>query len=113
ASFFPTAQDGVLYSPRNYDGRFRGPQLARHALAGSENVPAVVLASRLGVPNLLRFLRAAGFSTFNRTAAYYGLGITLGDAEVRLDELVAAYAMFARGGVAIQPTRVRRPVPAG
>src|SRR5207302_11238477 len=29
ASFFPTAQDGILYSPRNYDGQFRGPLLAR------------------------------------------------------------------------------------
>jgi penicillin-binding protein 1C len=24
-SFFPTAQDGVVYSPRNYDNQFRGP----------------------------------------------------------------------------------------
>jgi penicillin-binding protein 1C len=110
ASFFPTAKDGVLYSPRNYDGQFRGPMLARRALAGSENVPAVALASRIGVPNLLRFLRVAGFSTFDKAAAYYGLGVTLGDAEVRLDELVAAYAAFARGGVAIQPTLVRRAV---
>src|SRR6185436_7055995 len=111
ASFFPTAQDGVLYSPRNYDGQFRGPLLARRALAGSENVPAVALASRVGVPNLLRFLRAAGFSTFDKTAAYYGLGLTLGDAEVRLDELVAAYAIFARGGLAIESKLVRRHTP--
>ncbi len=97
-SYFPTGQEGVLYGPRNYDGRFRGPLLARTALAGSENVPAVSLASRVGVPNLLRFLRGAGFTTFDRTAAYYGLGVTLGDAEVRLDEMVAAYAAFARGG---------------
>lgn len=107
-SYFSTGQDGVLYSPRNYDNRFRGPLLARQALAGSQNVPAVALASRVGVPSLLRFLRAAGFSTFDRTAAYYGLGLTLGDAEVRLDELVAAYAAFARGGAMIPPTLVRR-----
>ena len=52
----------------------------------------------------MRFLRTAGFSTFDETAAYYGLGVTLGDAEVRLDQLVTAYAAFARGGVAIVPT---------
>ena len=102
-SHFPTAEPGVLYSPRNYDGRYRGPLLARAALAGSENVPAVALASQLGVPRLLRFLTRAGFSTVDQTAAYYGLGITLGNAEVRLDELVAAYAAFARGGEWIQP----------
>jgi penicillin-binding protein 1C len=35
-SQFRTAEAGVLYSPRNYDGQFRGPLLARAALAGSE-----------------------------------------------------------------------------
>jgi penicillin-binding protein 1C len=104
---FPTADPGVLYSPRNYDGLFRGPLLARAALAGSENVPAVQLASEIGVPAIARVLRQAGLTTLDRTAAYYGLGLTLGNAEVRLDELVAAYAMFARGGVAMRPRLVR------
>ena len=108
-SHFPTAEPGVLYSPRNYDGRYRGPLLARRALAGSENVPAVALASEVGVNTLLRFLTRAGFSTFSRTPAYYGLGLTLGDAEVRLDELVAAYSTFARGGVWKAPTMVLPP----
>jgi penicillin-binding protein 1C len=104
---FPTAQDGVVYTPRNYDGRFRGPLLARIALAGSENVPAVALASKVGIPKLLRFLSRAGVSSFDRTASYYGLGLTLGNAEVRLDELVAAYAAFARGGEWIRPSFLR------
>jgi penicillin-binding protein 1C len=103
-SNFPTAEPGVLYSPRNYDGKYRGPLLARVALAGSENVPAVALASELSVPKLLRFLNRAGFTTFDKTAAHYGLGVTLGNAEVRLDEMVAAYAAFARGGEWIEPT---------
>jgi len=106
-SHFATAEAGVLYSPRNYDGRYRGPLLARRALAGSENVPAVTLASHLGVPRLLRFLGRAGFSTFERNASVYGLGVTLGNAEVRLDELVAAYAAFARGGQWLAPTWLR------
>lgn len=103
-SHFPTAETGVLYSPRNYDGRYRGPLLARRALAGSENVPAVALAADLGVASLLRFLHRAGFSTFDRTPSYYGLGLTLGNAEVRLDEMVAAYGALARGGEWIEPT---------
>lgn len=110
-SYFPTAKDGVTYGPRNYDNRFRGPMLARRALAGSANVPAVALASRVGVPNLLRFLRTAGLTTFDKTGTYYGLGVTLGDAEVRLDELVAAYSAFARGGSVIAPALVRRATP--
>ena len=105
-SSFPTAEEGIVYTPRNYDGQFRGPLLARLALAGSENVPAVALASQLGVPRLLRFLSRSGLSSFDKTASYYGLGLTLGNAEVRLDELVGAYAAFARGGEWIRPTYV-------
>jgi penicillin-binding protein 1C len=107
AASYPTAQPGIVYSPRNYDGQFHGPLRARPALAGSQNVPAVELASRVGVPNLLRFLRAAGFSTFDRTASYYGLGVSLGNAEVSLAELVGGYAAFARGGVWLESRAVR------
>jgi penicillin-binding protein 1C len=106
-SQFPTAEAGVFYSPQNYDGQFRGPLLVRAALAGSENVPAVALASEIGVPALARLLRRAGLSTLDRNASHYGLGLTLGNAEVRLDELVAAYAMFARGGEMVAPRSVR------
>jgi penicillin-binding protein 1C len=102
-SSFPTAEPGVVYSPRNYDNQYRGPLLVRRALGGSENVPAVVLAAEMGVPDVLRFLQRAGFTTFDRNASHYGLGVTLGNAEVRLDQMVAAYAAFARGGEWIQP----------
>lgn len=100
---FPTAEEGVVYSPRNYDGAFRGPLRARKALAGSENVPAVWLLSQVGVTPLLALVRDLGLTTLDRTADYYGFGLTLGDTEVRLDELAAAYAVLARGGVAVAP----------
>jgi penicillin-binding protein 1C len=95
---FPTAEQGVVYTPRNYDGTYRGPLRARLALAGSENVPAVALLSKVGPPALLRLLRGVGFRNLTRTADYYGLGLTLGDAEVTLEQLTRAYSMFARGG---------------
>lgn len=106
-SQFPTAKPGILYSPQNYDGQFRGPLLIRAALAGSENVPAVALASEIGVPAVARLLRRSGLTTLDHNPSHYGLGLTLGNAEVRLDELVAAYAMFARGGESIVPRKVR------
>jgi len=104
---FPTAQAGVQYSPRNYDGVFRGPMRARAALAGSENVPAVWVLSRTGVPDLLRLLRRVGLTTLDHTPDHYGYALTMGDAEVRLDELVAAYAVIARGGIWRTPTMLR------
>lgn len=105
-SYFSTAESGIVYSPRNYDGKYRGPLLVRRALAGSENVPAVSMASELGVAKLIRFYRSVGLSTFDKTASYYGLGVTLGNAEVRLAELTAAYATFARHGLPVRPVAV-------
>ncbi|HET7436544.1 MAG TPA: penicillin-binding protein 1C [Thermoanaerobaculia bacterium] len=102
-SHFPTAEAGIVYTPRNYDGKYRGPLPVRSALAGSENVPAVAMLAQLGPSSLLRVLRNAGFRSLDRTADYYGLGLTLGDAEVTLEQLVTAYASFARGGKAVQP----------
>jgi penicillin-binding protein 1C len=81
---------------------------ARAALAGSENVPAVALASEIGVSSVGRLLRRVGLTTLGNNAAHYGLGLTLGNAEVRLDELTAAYAMFARGGTRVAPRLVTR-----
>jgi penicillin-binding protein 1C len=100
-SHFPTGEDGVVYTPRNYDGRYRGPLRARAALAGSENVPAVALLHQIGSESFLRLLRNAGFQGLNKTSEYYGLGLTLGNAEVTLEQLVRAYATFARGGVPV------------
>jgi penicillin-binding protein 1C len=97
-SHFPTAEAGIVYTPRNYDNRYRGPLRVRSALAGSQNVPAVAMLAKLGPESLLRLLRNAGFTGLDRTADYYGLGLTLGDAEVTLEQLVRAYATFARGG---------------
>jgi penicillin-binding protein 1C len=108
---YPTAQDGVLYTPRNYDGSYHGPLRARKALAGSQNVPAVALAAQVGVPDVLRMLKAVGFTTFDRNAAHYGLGLTLGNAEVTLAELVAAYSVLARGGVSLPPRALRATPP--
>ncbi|HEX6087150.1 MAG TPA: transglycosylase domain-containing protein, partial [Thermoanaerobaculia bacterium] len=97
-SHFPTAEQGVVYTPRNYDGRHRGPLRVRAALAGSQNIPAVATLHRLGPESLLRLLRNSGFTGLDRTADYYGLGLTLGDAEVTLEQLVRAYSKFAVGG---------------
>ena len=79
------------YRPRNYDRRYHGPVRAREALASSYNVPAVELASRLGVGGLLHVLRGAGFSSLGRQADHYGLGLALGNGDITLLELANGY----------------------
>ncbi|HUQ84431.1 MAG TPA: penicillin-binding protein 1C [Gemmatimonadaceae bacterium] len=93
---YPTATGP--YQPRNYDRRFRGPVRAREALASSYNVPAVELASSLGVGALLQTLRLAGFESLTRDADHYGLGLSLGNGDVTLIELANGYRALANGG---------------
>lgn len=90
--------DYGLYSPENMDGAFYGLISARDALRNSLNVPAVTVLERVGIEAVYSFLQQAGFTTLVRPAEYYGLGLTLGGCEVRLDELAAAYCMVAALG---------------
>ncbi|MCE9602864.1 MAG: penicillin-binding protein 1C [Gemmatimonadetes bacterium] len=86
------------YQPRNYDRRFRGPVRAREALASSYNVPAVILAQRVGTGALLHTLHLAGFGSLARTPEYYGLGLALGNGDVTLMELANGYRALVNGG---------------
>ncbi|MFN0129201.1 MAG: penicillin-binding protein 1C [Verrucomicrobiales bacterium] len=88
-----------LYSPHNYDRRQYGPMNYREALANSLNLSAVRVLQRIGGPDVLHsLLRDLGLSTINQPPDHYGLGLTIGNAEVRLLDLVNAYACLARLG---------------
>jgi penicillin-binding protein 1C len=88
-----------VFSPVNYNRHCYGPMRYRLALANSLNIPAVkVLASVGGPEPLQRLLRQCGLSTLNDPPEHYGLGLTIGNAEVRLLELANAYACLARLG---------------
>ncbi len=87
------------YRPANFNHRCRGPVRMRTALANSLNIPAVRALASLGGPGPLRQrLRQWGMTTLPRPAEEYGLGLTIGNAEVRLLELTNAYAALARLG---------------
>ncbi len=95
---FPTPTGPFL--PQNYDHRYTGPARLRNALACSLNVAAVQAVNQFASPELLwSKLRECGLSTVDRASAHYGLGLVLGNAEVRLLELANAYACLARLGV--------------
>ena len=91
------------WSPGNYGATVHGPVRARVALASSLNLAAVDLADRVGPAALLRDLARLGFSSLRRDPGHYGLALTLGDGEVSLLELTAAFATFAGGGQFLPP----------
>ena len=92
----PVAYKG--YRPANFDARHRGAVTARDALVLSLNVPFVQLLSRMGLGKFGATLRSLGFSHMKDPDAKFGLGMAIGNVEVTLVELVAAYAAVARGG---------------
>lgn len=98
------------YQPVNFDRNFHGPVSIRRALANSFNVPAVKLLDELGGPPVLHGLLAEDlhFTSLDEDPTEYGLGLTLGNAEVRLLELTNAYACLARLGE-FKPWRVVKP----
>lgn len=97
----------ICYHPKNYDGKFRGPITIREALAQSVNVPAVKALYLAGLKDSLQTLKEAGINTLTDPQRY-GLSLVLGGGEVKLLELVQAYASFATGGIFNPTTAILR-----
>ncbi|MCS7222143.1 MAG: penicillin-binding protein 1C [Anaerolineae bacterium] len=106
-SQFPL-DNGTVYEPRNYDGKFHGPVRLRQALANSYNVPAVKLLDQVGVPAMLEMARAMGIRGLNQPPSHYGLSLTLGGGEVTLLDLTTAYATLANAGGYVPPVAILR-----
>ena len=91
--------DGI-YRPNNYNHRFYGPVSLRFALGNSLNVAAIRALEIAGGPEVLqRAMRNVGITTLDHPSDYYGLGLTLGNGEVRLLELTNAFATLGRLGI--------------
>lgn len=88
-----------LDAPENFDRTFRGPVSVREALACSLNIPAMRALNEIGGPRPLHeLLLALGLESIGSDFQAYGLGLTLGNAPVRLLDLTNAYATLASGG---------------
>lgn len=90
--------------PQNYDRAYRGPVTLRQALACSLNLPALRELNSLGGPvPLHHLLTRLGLTTLGDDETAHGLGLTIGNAPVRLLELTNAYATLARNGRHLPP----------
>ncbi|MGI8422907.1 MAG: transglycosylase domain-containing protein, partial [Chloroflexota bacterium] len=100
------------YTPKNYDGAFRGKVTVRAALANSYNIPAVKALQHVGVPALFDLGRRTGITSF-ADASRHGLAATLGGSEVRLLDLTGAYGVLANGGRRVAPVSILKIAEAG
>lgn len=87
------------YYPRNYSREEYGPTTVRTALGNSLNLSAVHMIGLVGSDEFFHFLEGLHLVNFpEKGSGYYGLGLAIGNLEVTLEQLVAAYAMLAHGG---------------
>jgi penicillin-binding protein 1A len=92
------------YSPHNYDEKFEGVITLRRALAQSRNIPALKLASKVGIKHVIDY--AARFGITTKMPPY--LPVALGSAEITLLEQTSAYSVFPNDGVRITPRYLTR-----
>lgn len=104
---FPTQIEKGGYTPKDYDGKERGPVSVRQALAGSLNIPAVKILYLTGINNVLDLADNMGYTTL-KDRSRFGLSLVLGGGEVKLLEHAAAYATFVNDGERITTSPILR-----
>jgi penicillin-binding protein 1A len=92
------------YSPHNYDEKFEGLITLRRALAQSRNIPALKLANKVGIKNVIDY--AERFGITSKLPPY--LPVALGSAEITLMEQTSAYSVFPNDGVRVIPRYITR-----
>lgn len=85
----------------NYDNTFRGRLTMRESLIDSRNVPALKALDEVGTDKSQEFIKKLGFEN----DVYEGTAISMQGSP---NQLAAAYAAFANGGVYYEPSYVSK-----
>lgn len=93
------------YTPKNYEGGFRGNLTLRSAFAESRNIPAVKVLASYGVDKMIEMGTSMGITSWTNPKNY-GLSLTLGGGEVKLIDLAQAFATISNYGKKPQITSI-------
>lgn len=99
---FPTPSGP--YTPHNYEGDYRGPMSLLYAFAESRNIPALKLASHVGIRKVIDTAHRFGITSDIPPF----LPVALGSADISLYEQVGAYSVFPNDGIRIAPHYIRK-----
>ena len=91
------------YTPHDYENNFLGPITVAKAFADSRNIPALRLAARVGIHNVID--TAHRFGVTSEIPPY--LPIALGAVGITLEQQVASYAVFPNDGFRVAPRLIR------
>ena len=85
----------------NYDRQYRGRLTMRESLVDSRNIPALKALDEVGTDKSQEFIKKLGFDN----DVYEGTAISMSGST---NQLAAAYAAFANGGVYYEPSYVNK-----
>ncbi len=91
------------YHPHDYENNYKGRMTILDAFADSRNIPALRLASRVGIHTVIDTAHRFGVTS---TIPPY-LPIALGAVEITLAEQMQSYAVFPNDGIRVQAHLVR------
>ena len=92
------------YTPHNYENDYKGAMTLLNAFAESRNIPALKLAARVGIQNVIEV--AHRFGVTSNIPAY--LPVALGAVEITLEEQVASYSVFPNDGIRVKPRLIKK-----
>jgi penicillin-binding protein 1A len=93
------------WEPKNYDGTFEGPMTMRKGLAKSKNMISIRILQSVGTRNAQEWVTKFGFDE-DKHPAY--LTMALGAGSVTPMQMATGYAVFANGGIRVQPHIITR-----
>lgn len=94
---FPGAADGLIYTPSNPDGRFRGPVNLRDAMSAWLLPPAAQIASERGMGTVLSFAHRIGLNSLGEDGRF-DLSLLERGGAVSVLDMTYAYSVFAALG---------------
>jgi penicillin-binding protein 1A len=92
------------YFPHNYENNYLGAMTIASAFADSRNIPALKLASRLGIHKVIDM--AHQFGVTSEIPPF--LPIAIGAVGITLEEQVASYSVFPNDGIRVAPHLIRK-----
>jgi penicillin-binding protein 1A len=94
---------GREWSPKNYDGKFRGIVTLRKALEDSINVASIRLMEKVTPERVVEYAHRMGI----RSHLYPTLSLAIGTSEVTPLEICMAFGVFANQGIRVEPIAIR------
>lgn len=101
---FPDKWSGKIYSPPNYDKKYKGAITLRQGLEESRNIVSVKVLDAISPQVGVDYVKKFGITT----PVYPYLSLALGAFEVRMIELVSAFSTFPNKGMRITPYLITR-----